>query len=364
MARLELKSVTKIYPGGEQAISNLSLEVQEGEFVVLVGQNGSGKSTLLRLIAGLDSFTDGALYLDGKEITNAATKERDVSLMTQSNAPNANLSVYDNLAHGLKMRKVAPELIDVRVKTTAELFGLTADLQKKPKMLTAAARRQIALGRIVAREPKIMMFDEPFSNLDGELRARMCAELVKLHVRLKGTFLYATDNLSEAMTLATRIVVMRDGQIVQDGTPLEVYTHPRTRFVADLIGSPAINLFDGAALVREDGKLLVKFLKQSVALPESVAQKLVRSDEDYGKAVCFGIRPEDVHMGGEIPARVVRVEGDYAECELNYDSDWLPNRAKITALAHGVKEGDEISLAIDAEHALLFDGESGVTVID
>lgn len=360
MARLELKCVNKIYPGGNHAIDRLSLEVQAGEFVVLVGRSGCGKSTLLRMIAGLEDLTDGELLLDGKSIGELPTKERNISLMTQSNSPNANLSVYDNLAQGLKIRKVAPELIDVRVKETAELFHLTDDLAKKPKMLSAAARRQIALGRIVAREPKVMLFDDPFSNLNQELRFDMCAELVKLHARLKGTFVYATDNLSEALTLGTRVVVMNEGRILQDGTPLELYDRPNSRYVADLIGSPAVNLFDGTTLASENGTVSVRFLKQEVPLSQALVERI--PETFFGKTVTLGIRPEDVRRGTEVKARVERIEGEYAVCELNYNSDWLPDREKITARLSGATVGEELSLSFDTEHAMLFDGKTGESI--
>lgn len=362
MTKLTLKEAEKIFPGGKKAIDAISLEVREGDFVVLVGRSGSGKSTLLRMIAGLEEFTGGELSIDGKPVTQTPAKERSVSLMTQSNAPNANLTVYDNLAQGLKLRKVAPALIDVRVKAAAELFGLTADLQKKPKTLTAFARRRIALGRIVAREPKVMLFDEPFSNLDGELRRTMLSELVKLHARLRGTFLYATDNICEAMTLATHIVVMRDGKIEQQGTPLEVYETPKTRYVADLIASA--NLFDGAKLVHEGGTIRAKVCKLSLPLPRSIADRIQNPDAYCtGKAVCLAVRPEDVSLGGEIPAKVERANGNSAECELNPHSEWLPDRIRITARIEDVAVGDEIALSFDLEHVLLFDGETGESIL-
>lgn len=360
MALLVLKDAEKVYPGGNRAIDHLSLTVQKGEFIVIVGRNGSGKSTLLRMIAGLEDVSNGELFLDGKAITNTPTKNRDVALMTQSNAPNANNSVYDNLAHGLKMRKISPDLIDVRVNATAELFGLTADLQKKPKALSALARRRIALGRIVAREPKVVLFDEPFSNLDDELRGKMLSDLVKLNTRLKSTFLYATDNISEAMTLATRIIVMRDGKIEQDGTPLELYDQPKNRFVADLIGSPSVNLFDGATLQFDDNTAYVDFYKQRSALPQSVADRLDTVYRDgEKKKVCLAVRAEDISLGGDILAKVERVDGKYAQCELNYQSDRSSDRIKITARLDGVQAGEEVKLAFDAARMFLFDEDTG-----
>ncbi|MBR7185942.1 MAG: ABC transporter ATP-binding protein [Clostridia bacterium] len=236
MSVLKLENVTMQYPGGENAVRDFSLEVNEGEFIALLGPAGCGKSTLLRVISGLEDVTAGAVWMDAKPMNDVPSKGRDVSMIGQNQGLQTALSIYDNLAYGLRLRKVPEDVIEPEVQAAAEMFGITDLLARKPKQLTAALRQRVLLARAAVRRPRLYLFDEPFSHLDENLHAQMRAELIKLHARLGATFIFATEEPAEAFMVATRVVVMKEGKIEQVGTPQEIYDAPASSFVADYIG--------------------------------------------------------------------------------------------------------------------------------
>ena len=243
MSGLLLKGINKVYPSGVQAVFDFCLDIRDKEFIVLVGPSGCGKSTTLRMIAGLEEISSGELYIDGKLVNDVVPKDRDIAMVFQNYALYPHMSVYDNMAFGLKLRKVPKEIIDQKVKAAAEILGITDYLSRKPKALSGGQRQRVALGRTIVREPKVFLLDEPLSNLDAKLRASMRTEISKLHARLATTFIYVTHDQVEAMTMGTRIVVMKDGFMQQVDTPQNLYDYPVNLFVAGFIGTPQMNFF-------------------------------------------------------------------------------------------------------------------------
>ena len=252
MANLVLKDVSKLYPSGALALCKVNLEVSDREFIALIGSEKSGKTTLLRVIAGLEEATDGQVVIGDKDMTGVPPKDRDVAMIFRNDTLYPSLNVYENIAYGLKMRHFPQAAVDARVKAAAEILGLTEVLNRKPKTLTAAQRQRVALGRAIAREPKLYLLDDPIAGLDDALRAQMRSLIINLQARVDGTFIYATKNVNEALTMATRVVVMREGVVQQVDTPANLYDYPANAYVALLVGSPAINLLPGAALEEEE----------------------------------------------------------------------------------------------------------------
>ena len=252
MASLNLKDIYKVYPSGVVAVTDFSLDIEDKEFIVFVGPSGCGKSTTLRMIAGLEEISDGELYIDGKLMNNVQPKDRDIAMVFQNYALYPHMTVYDNMAFGLKLRKKPKEEIDEKVRGAARILGLESYLQRKPKALSGGQRQRVALGRAIVREPKVFLLDEPLSNLDAKLRAQMRTEITKIHHRLATTFIYVTHDQVEAMTMGTRIVVMKDGYIQQVDAPQKLYDYPANLFVAGFIGTPQMNFFD--AVLTSDGK--------------------------------------------------------------------------------------------------------------
>ena len=296
MASLLLKGIYKVYPSGVTAVTDFNLEIKDKEFIVFVGPSGCGKSTTLRMIAGLEEISKGELYIDGKLVNDVVPKDRDIAMVFQNYALYPHMTVYDNMAFGLKLRKVPKQIIDERVKEAASILGISDYLTRKPKALSGGQRQRVALGRAIVREPKVFLLDEPLSNLDAKLRAQMRTEISKLHARLATTFIYVTHDQIEAMTMGTRIVVMKDGFMQQVDTPQNLYDYPINLFVAGFIGTPQMNFFP-ATLTQKGGKVYVEFKNNSIVLPKTVASR-IRNAEDYintGKAVTLGVRPEDIH---------------------------------------------------------------------
>lgn len=290
MVEMALKHVYKKYDNAENySVTDFNIDIADGEFIVFVGPSGCGKSTTLRMIAGLEDITEGEFIIDGKVMNDVAPKDRDIAMVFQNYALYPHMTVYDNMAFGLKLRKYDKEEIRKRVENAAEILGLTEYLKRKPAALSGGQRQRVALGRAIVRDAKVFLMDEPLSNLDAKLRVAMRAEIAKLHQRLETTSIYVTHDQTEAMTMADRIVIMKDGFIQQIGTPKEVYNTPNNVFVAGFIGSPAMNFFkvtlkDG---VISDGKDLI------LKVPEGLNKTLV--DKGYnGKEIIFGIRPEDI----------------------------------------------------------------------
>ena len=382
MSGLLLKGINKVYPSGVQAVFNFCLDIRDKEFIVLVGPSGCGKSTTLRMIAGLEEISSGELYIDGKLVNDVVPKDRDIAMVFQNYALYPHMSVYDNMAFGLKLRKVPKEIIDQKVKAAAEILGITDYLSRKPKALSGGQRQRVALGRTIVREPKVFLLDEPLSNLDAKLRASMRTEISKLHARLATTFIYVTHDQIEAMTMGTRIVVMKDGFVQQVDTPQNLYDYPVNLFVAGFIGTPQMNFFKGSHLVSEGDKVYVSFIGgNKILLPKSVVARIKNLNTD--KDVTLGVRPEDIHQDQMflsaspdtiVKARIEVIEKLGAEtqiyCELDHEAkegSIIDNStqmiAKISSRAV-VSLKDVIDLAFDANHIHLFDGYTEATMLE
>lgn len=284
MAEVSLKSVTKVYEGGQEAVKGVSLEVKDKEFLVLVGPSGCGKSTTLRMIAGLEDITSGELYIDGRMVNDISPKDRDIAMVFQNYALYPHMTVYENMAFGLKIRKFPKSEIKTRVEEAAHILEIEHLLTRKPKALSGGERQRVAVGRAIVRRPKVFLFDEPLSNLDAKLRVQMRTEISKLHQKLQATMIYVTHDQTEAMTMGDRIVVMKDGLVQQTETPLNLYNRPKNRFVAGFIGSPPMNFLQGTVTgdTFQDSTGKVTFRVDS------------RMKEYSGKNVTLGIRPEDI----------------------------------------------------------------------
>ena len=292
MAKVELKGIGKIYDGGVQAVTNANITIEDKEFCVFVGPSGCGKSTTLRMIAGLEDISEGKLYIDGKEMNDVPPKDRDIAMVFQNYALYPHMTVYDNMAFGLKLRKVDKAEIDHKVRAAAEQLGLTPYLERKPKALSGGQRQRVAVGRAIVREPKVFLFDEPLSNLDAKLRVTMRAEIANLHNTQQKTMIYVTHDQTEAMTLGTKIVVMKDGFIQQIGAPLYLYNNPINKFVAGFIGTPPMN-FLTVKVQERSGKIVCDEGSFEIQ-PTDEQAKCLKEQGFVGKEVSFGIRPEDL----------------------------------------------------------------------
>ena len=386
MSGLLLKGINKVYPSGVQAVFNFCLDIRDKEFIVLVGPSGCGKSTTLRMIAGLEEISSGELYIDGKLVNDVVPKDRDIAMVFQNYALYPHMSVYDNMAFGLKLRKVPKEIIDQKVKAAAEILGITDYLSRKPKALSGGQRQRVALGRTIVREPKVFLLDEPLSNLDAKLRASMRTEISKLHARLATTFIYVTHDQVEAMTMGTRIVVMKDGFMQQVDTPQNLYDYPVNLFVAGFIGTPQMNFFKESTLVSDGDKVAVNFVGGNrITLPKSVATRIKNIEEylDTGKSITLGVRPEDIHQDqmfiSNSPETVVKARIEVIEklgaetqiyCELDYEgtkTSVIDNStqmiAKISSRAV-ISLNEVVELAFDAHHIHMFDGETEATILE
>ena len=300
MANLTLQHLDKIYDNKVQAVYDFNLDVKDGEFIVLVGPSGCGKSTTLRMIAGLEDITRGKLLLDGKDITAAPAKDRDMAMVFQNYALYGHMTIYENMAFSLTLRKEDPNVIHKKVLAAAEILGLTDQLNKKPKQLSGGQRQRVAMGRAIVRSPKVFLFDEPLSNLDAKLRAATRREILLLHKRMHATMLYVTHDQTEALTLADRIVCMSMGYVQQVGTPLELYDTPANLFVASFIGLPPMNFFD----VTVDGdKLKNEYF--TLPLSEDEARLLAPYNK---KEITLGVRPENIVEGGDVEVNVTNNE--------------------------------------------------------
>ena len=389
MASLLLKDIYKVYQSGVTAVTDFTLDIEDKEFIVFVGPSGCGKATTLRMIAGLEEITDGELYNDGKLMNDVQPKDRDIAMVFQNYALYPHMTVYDNMAFGLKLRKMPKPEIDARVKEAARILGLEIYLQRKPKALSGGQKQRVALGRAIVREPKVFLLDEPLSNLDAKLRAQMRTEITKLHHRLATTFIYVTHDQVEAMTMGTRIVVMKDGFIQQVDAPQKLYDYPANKFVAGFIGTPQMNFFD-AVLTGTPDRVCVEFEGNSVVLPKAKADTIIDLDQylNTGKPVTFGVRPEDMHDDeafiSSSPETVVKVIVDVveklgAETQLYcvFDNGQSDESEQIKSLVDSEKQmiarvdsrtkterGQRIALAIDAMHSHLFDKETELTILE
>ena len=349
-------------------MKDFNLEIEDKEFIIFVGPSGCGKSTTLRMIAGLEDITSGELKIGDRVVNDVEPKDRDIAMVFQNYALYPHMTVYDNMAFGLKLRKVPKDQIDKMVREAAKILDLEPLLDRKPKALSGGQRQRVAMGRAIVRNPKVFLMDEPLSNLDAKLRGQMRIEISKLHQRLGTTIIYVTHDQTEAMTLGTRIVVMNAGIVQQVDTPQTLYDHPCNQFVAGFIGSPQMNFVDAQCVV-EGAKAFLKFDKYQVELPEAKAKKLI--DGGYaGKNVVFGIRPEDIYDSAEhldkfatckIDSDVTGYELLGAEVLLYFTVAGANMSARVDSDTPA-RYGDHIELAFDPNKIHVFDKETELTI--
>lgn len=364
MASLSLQHINKTYPNGFEAVKDFNLEIEDKEFIIFVGPSGCGKSTTLRMIAGLEEISSGTLKIGDKVVNDVEPKDRDIAMVFQNYALYPHMTVYDNMAFGLKLRKVPKDQIDRQVREAAKILDLEKLLDRKPKALSGGQRQRVAMGRAIVRNPKVFLMDEPLSNLDAKLRVQMRIEISKLHQRLGATIIYVTHDQTEAMTLGTRIVVMKDGVVQQVDTPLKLYNQPCNLFVAGFIGSPQMNFMDAKTVVKgNDVELQVG--PYSIKLPPAKTKKLIEGGY-AGKTVILGIRPEDVHDSQmyievspnsviESTIKVYELLG--AEVYLYFDVEGFPMTARVDPRTTA-RTGDRVKFAMDVEKIHVFDKET------
>ena len=383
MSSLNLKGIYKVYPSGVVAVTDFNLDIEDKEFIVLVGPSGCGKSTTLRMIAGLEAISAGELYIDGLLVNDIAPKDRDIAMVFQNYALYPHMTVYDNMAFGLKLRKMPKAEIDARVREAARILGIEMYLSRKPSALSGGQRQRVALGRAIVREPKVFLLDEPLSNLDAKLRAQMRTEITKLHDRLATTFIYVTHDQIEAMTMGTRIVVMKDGFMQQVDTPINLYDYPINQFVAGFIGTPQMNFFD-AVLTGTKNNVYIEFGEDKVLLPKEKVALICNLDKylNTGKPIIFGIRPENIKADPAVISankeRVISVNVEFIEglgaetllyCKTKdvvENEDVIEVKSNLTAKVENrtfAKAGDNIELALDLTRCHLFDKETEITIV-
>jgi len=366
MARVLLKNVTKKFDKEVIAVNQANIDVADKGFVVLVGPSGCGKSTTLRMIAGLEEVTAGEIYIGDRLVNDVQPKDRDIAMVFQNYALYPHMTVYDNMAFGLKLRKYPKSEIQTRVQEAAQILGLEKKLDRKPKALSGGERQRVAVGRAIVRKPKVFLFDEPLSNLDAKLRVQMRTEISKLHHRLETTMIYVTHDQVEAMTMGDRIVVMRDGNIMQIDTPLNLYNYPKNKFVAGFIGSPAMNFMQGR--IERNGGLVFREGRLKLAIPGDYAKFL----EPYiGKEIVLGIRPEDIHepaqaekidCSAEGAATVEVVEPMGNEVIIYFTTGFTPLVARMPA---GIqpRPGTSQTLLFDMTRIHFFDPQSEESIL-
>ena len=372
MASVSLNHIYKVYTGGVVAVSDFNLDIKDKEFIVLVGPSGCGKSTTLRMVAGLEEISDGELYIGEKLVNDVAPKDRDIAMVFQNYALYPHMTVFDNMAFGLKLRKTPKDEIKRRVEEAAKILDIAHLLNRKPKALSGGQRQRVALGRAIVREPKVFLFDEPLSNLDAKLRVAMRTEITKLHQRLQTTFIYVTHDQTEAMTMASRIVVMKDGVVQQVDTPQNLYDFPANEFVAGFIGSPQMNFFD-VRLVKDGQKIVAKFGNNVIEVPQAKVDKLI--DESYiGREVVMGIRPENISDDPEVVSagagNTIDVGVEVTEKMGSETYLYLTTTGKEGNIIARVNPrttsnaGSTIKVAFDLAHLHFFDKETTRTILD
>ena len=369
MASLSLKNVCKVYPNGFVAVKDFNLDVADKEFIIFVGPSGCGKSTTLRMIAGLEEISSGELWIGDKLVNDVEPKDRDIAMVFQNYALYPHMTVYDNMSFGLKLRKVPKPEIDKLVHEAAKILGIEQLLDRKPKALSGGQRQRVAMGRAIVRNPKVFLMDEPLSNLDAKLRVQMRIEIQKIHQRLETTIIYVTHDQTEAMTLGTRIVVLKDGIIQQVDTPQNLYDKPCNVFVAGFMGSPQMNLIN-AKVVQSGEDVVLMFGANTVKLPEGKAQKLIEAGY-VDTTVIMGIRPEDLNDSEviinanpdcviEATIRVYELLG--AEVYLYFDIDEVNCTARVNPRTTA-RPGDTIKLGIDMTKLHIFDKDTEQVIL-
>ena len=388
MASVTLKNIKKIYPNTEKkkkakkgepekksnlqitdegvvAVQEFNLDIANGEFIVLVGPSGCGKSTTLRMIAGLEEISDGELYIGDRLVNNIAPKDRDIAMVFQNYALYPHMTVYENMAFSLKLKKAPKDEIDRKVREAAEILGITEYLERKPKALSGGQRQRVAIGRAIVRNPQVLLMDEPLSNLDAKLRNQMRAEIIKLRSRINTTFVYVTHDQTEAMTLGDRIVIMRDGFIQQIGTPQEVFNHPKNLFVASFIGTPQMNFFN-ATLKRDARGYYVELLGKEIVLSEAQQTALAASNQQPMQIV-LGVRPVNLSVASDGFAATIDVsEMMGSELHLHMsvgDKDVVAVIPTAGMDLDAVRSGNAVKFTFDSALAHLFDAETGLNLI-
>jgi len=368
MAQVQLETLTKVYPEksgpGVTAVKSINLHIEDREFMVLVGPSGCGKSTTLRMIAGLEEISGGTVRIAGQVVNEVLPKDRDIAMVFQNYALYPHMTVYENMAFGLRLRKFSKADIDLRVREAAAMLGLEALLERKPKALSGGQRQRVALGRAIVRKPKVFLFDEPLSNLDAKMRVSTRTEISKLHARLGATMIYVTHDQVEAMTMGDRICVMKDGDIMQVAPPLELYNRPENMFVAGFIGSPPMNFFKGT--LRRAGGHLAFVEDNTKAAPLTIAldERLASKSSDYvDKAIVFGVRPEAIHdlltVAAPDPGRTADVKVEVSEpmgseTLLYLDTGATSFVARVNPTDR-FEAGQRVQVTFDLTHAHLFD---------
>ena len=366
MASLSLKHIYKRYPNGFEAVKDYNLEIEDKEFIIFVGPSGCGKSTTLRMVAGLEEISEGELSIDGRIVNDVEPKDRDIAMVFQNYALYPHMTVYDNMAFGLKLRKVPKDEIDKKVTEAAKILDLDKLLDRKPKALSGGQRQRVAMGRAIVLNPKVFLMDEPLSNLDAKLRVQMRSEISSLHRRLGATIIYVTHDQTEAMTLGTRIVVLKDGVIMQVDSPQKLYNEPKNLFVAGFIGTPQMNFVDAKVTIDGD-KASLQFGGFTITLPPAKAKKLGGYN---GKTVVMGIRPDDIDdsqitietfKDSIIDTTVTGYELLGSEVLLYYEVGGVTMSAKVDARTPA-RIGDKIRLSFDPSKIHLFDKETEQTI--
>ncbi len=370
MASVKLKNVYKRYPGGVTAVNDFNMEIEDKEFIILVGPSGCGKTTTLRMVAGLEDISEGEIYIGDKLVNDVAPKDRDIAMVFQNYALYPHMTVFDNMAFGLKLRKIPKDEIKRKVHEAAKILDIEHLLDRRPRALSGGQRQRVALGRAIVREPKVFLMDEPLSNLDAKLRVQMRTEINKLHQKLQATFVYVTHDQTEALTMGTRIVVMKDGYVQQINTPQALYERPCNMFVAGFIGSPQMN-FINVRVEKRGEEIHLLFGKDDIKLPEGKAKKLDGTDY-IGKEVIMGIRPENIHdepafleqmADSVVEARVELTENLGSETFLYMIIEEVDFTAKVNPRTKA-RAGDIIKVAFDTNRIHLFDKETEKTIIN
>ncbi|OPL08715.1 MAG: sugar ABC transporter ATP-binding protein [delta proteobacterium ML8_F1] len=356
MSDVRLNGIVKTYPNGFEAVKGIDLDIGDKEFMVLVGPSGCGKTTTLRMIAGLEEVTKGDLHIGDKRVNDVVPKDRNIAMVFQNYALYPHMTIFDNMAFGLKLRKVPKQKIKEKVTSVATVLGIEQLLERKPKELSGGQRQRVALGRAIVREPEVFLMDEPLSNLDAKLRVQMRAELIRLHKEIDSTFIYVTHDQTEAMTMGTRICVMNNGEIQQVGPPKTIYQNPANVFVAGFIGAPQMNIME-AMVSESQGRIFLQVNGDQVELPEET-QAALKEKGYLSKKIIFGIRPEDTSIaktGIKIKVDVVELLG--SEIYIYYRIDGIQYIARANS-ENDVAMGDEIFISYDTSKLHLFDAET------
>ena len=365
MSEVILKDIKKVYENGYVGTHDVNIKIKDKEFIVLVGPSGCGKSTTLRMVAGLEEITDGELYIDGQLMNDVAPKDRDIAMVFQSYALYPQMTVYQNMAFSLELRKLPKDEIDKKVREAAEILGITQFLDRKPAALSGGQRQRVAIGRAMVRDPKVFLMDEPLSNLDAKLRNQMRAEIIKLRQRINTTFIYVTHDQTEAMTLGDRIVIMKDGYVNQIGTPVEVFNKPVNLFVAGFIGMPVMNFFDNCKLLLEDGVYYAEIRGVKFKLSD-FQQKALKQNGQQPCNIVAGIRPQHISVGeGELTAKVEVSEmmGSEYNIHARSNEDEVVMVVPTVGLDTDVSMGATVQFTTEPDLIQLFDKETGNNLI-